>query len=216
MNGDLIFGLIGTTLGGGALGAFITSYFSSKSEDKKTEVDATDRLISQWENLLEPLRSRVAHLEKELDTLRGKEKEYLNRISVLETQLILFESSHIDIPLPMWMKDVNGKMVYFNKLAEDAFLIPMNVTLDDYIGKTDHDVWKEEIANEFTSNDKEVMRNNKEKRVIERYPNGSGDFYYVDVLKYPRTIKNKVIGVAGVALSLNIKKSTYEAYCNNK
>lgn len=197
-----ILGIVGSILGGGAAGAFITSYFNAKTEDKKTEIDASDRLVAQWEKLLSPLQSRVGELEKQLEISRQKESEYQNRINTLENQLILFESSHIDIPLPMWMKDTQGKMVFLNRMYEDMFLIPRGYSINDYVGKTDFEVWSEDVAKDFVANDKTVMRTKKHTRVIEKVNDGSGGAFYVDVLKYPRmTHGGKVIGLSGIIMN---------------
>lgn len=212
-----ILGLLGSLLGGGALGAVVTSYFSSKSEDKKTEVDASDRLISQWEKLLQPLRDRVTDLENKLEEARLRELEYKSEISSLKNQLIIFESSHVDIPLAMWMKDTSGKMVFLNAIYEDMFLIPRGLSMYDYVGKFDKDVWSDEVAREFGKHDKEVIRTKKYVRHIEKIDDGTGGFVYADVLKYPRMLNNKVIGISGIVMELSKdrEKLTHEN-CKNK
>lgn len=195
-----ILGIIGSILGGGAAGAFITSYFNSKSEDKKTEVDASDRLIAQWEKLLQPLRDRVTDLENKLEEARIRELSYKEEISTLKNQLMIFESSHVDIPLAMWMKDTQGKLVFINSIYEDMFLIPRGYTSNDYLGKTDSSVWSPEVVKAFAKNDHEVISTKKFVRQIEPVDNGSGGLYYVDVLKYPRKLGNKVIGISGIVM----------------
>lgn len=201
MSIEVILGLVGSLLGGGALGAVINGYFNSKTEDKKTEIDASDRLISQWEKLLEPLQSRVKELELQIEEFRQREIKHKEEISTLKNQLIIFESSHSDIPLPMWMKDIDGKMVFLNRLYEDQFLIPRGYTMHDYIGKYDSDVWSPEIAEVFAQHDKKVIRNKRYIREIEKIEDGAGSHYYADILKYPRMLNNKVIGISGIVMN---------------
>lgn len=206
MSIEIILGLVGSLVGGGALGAMVNGYFTSRSQDKKTEVDATDRLIVQWEALLKPLQLRVAELEGQVLELRDKELDYLSRIKMLETQLLLFESSQVDIPLPMWMKDLEGKMIFLNKETEAMFLTPRGLRMDDYIGKKDEDLWEPEIAKSFRQNDKEALRTGKMVRAIERVADGSGGYFYVEVVKFPRKIGNNIIGIAGLVLETSTNK----------
>lgn len=200
MDINSIIALVGSLLGGGVIGAFITGYFNSKSEDKKTEVDASDRLVTQWEKLLEPLRARVTDLENKLEEARIRENQYKEEISTLKNQLMIFESSHVDIPLAMWMKDNTGKMVFINSIYEDLFLIPRGYSLHDYLGKEDSAVWSEEVTKEFKKNDLEVMKTKRFVRTIEPIDNGNGEITYADILKYPRRLGNKVIGISGIVM----------------
>ena len=208
---NTILSLIGSVLGGGVIGAFISAYYTSKTEDKKTDIEATDRLISQWEKLLAPLQAKLATLEKDLEEARERELEYKHRISTLETQLILFESSHIDIPLATWMKDTNGKMVFLNRIYEDMFLVPIGKSMDDYIGNTDYDIWSKEVADAFNTFDKEIMRTKKAKKRIEPLDAGNGTLFYAEVLKYPRFTTNKrVIGISGIIMRTALTKEELE------
>ena len=202
MSIETILGLVGTLLGGGAVGAVITSYFSAKSEDKKTEVDASDRLVLQWEKLLDPLRARVSDLEDKLEESRLRELNYKEEISTLKNQLLIFESSHVDIPLAMWMKDTQGKLVFINSIYEDSYLIPRGFTVTDYLGKTDAAVWSPEVVKAFALHDAKVIREKRFSREIEPVDDGAGGFYYVDVLKYPRKLGNKVIGISGIIMGI--------------
>jgi len=202
MEMSTILGLVGSLLGGGALGAVINGYFSSKTEDKKTEIDASDRLILHWEKLLEPLRARVTELENKLEGARMREIEHKQEISTLKNQLMIFESSHVDIPLAMWMKDTSGKLVFINSIYEDMFLIPRGYTTTDYLGNEDSSVWSEEVVNAFKKHDAKVMREKKFSRQVEPIDDGAGGYYYADVLKYPRKLGNKVIGISGIVMGV--------------
>lgn len=62
-----------------------------------------------------------------------------------------------------WMKDEEGRYVYLNKPFENHF----GVRLEDWRGKTDFDVWPQEIAEEFRRNDQEVLRSGQPREVIE-------------------------------------------------
>jgi len=193
-----ILGLVGTLLGGGALGAVITSYFNSKSEDKKTDVDATDRLVSHWEKMLAPLRERVTFLEAALEQEREDNADYRAEVSSLRNKLMIFEGSQLDLPLPMWLKNRKGRMIWMNKQAQELVLEPLGLDIEDYLGKTDVDFWEGEFAKQFAKTDNKVIRTKKPLEVIHSFLDVNREEIKAMVLKYPRMQNNDVIGVGGL------------------
>lgn len=210
MNSETFITVLSYVLGGGtmgAVGAFFMHYFKFKAKSKALEISASSRIISQWEKLLAPLQDKIQILENKLEDYRLRELRNLAKVTTLENQLILFESSHIDIPLPVWMKDTEGKMLFLNKRYEDMFLTPMGLSMGDYIGNKDKAVWSLEVAKKFGVNDKIVIRTKKPLRVIEAVDDGAGNIFYVDSLKYPRTTANgKVIGISGIIMDSGLTK----------
>jgi hypothetical protein len=71
------------------------------------------------------------------------------------------ESSYMHIPLPSWLKDIDGTMLAVNDAYEMYFLIPNGFVKSDYIGKTDSDVWPENVAQEFIESDIRTMQSEK-------------------------------------------------------
>ncbi len=66
-------------------------------------------------------------------------------------------------PTIAWAKDEDGRYVYINLMYEKRFA----VSLTDLYGKTDLEVWQEEVAREFRKNDKIVLDSNQSLVVIE-------------------------------------------------
>ena len=196
MSASEIIPLVLSTIGGGVLGAFLTFKISLKKQNL-TEFEV---LINQYKHLEEKLQKRVDSLEVEQNRLRVVEDKQREEIISLRNQLNLFESSSVDIPLPMWMKNVNGEMLFLNRNYEDLFLLPRGYNMSDYIGYKDHAVWTKEVADEFTKNDLKVVRTKRPVRSIERLDEVSGGEMWVEILKYPRIINNKVIGISGIVL----------------
>jgi PAS domain-containing protein len=205
-NTTLILSLTSTLLGGGALGIVVKSYFTSKSKDKVTDVDAQERLINQWEKMLAPLRGRVEHLEKRLEESRIRELDYKSEISTLKNQLMIFESSQINIPLPMWMKDTDGRIVYVNHCFEDEILIPIGLSVNSILGKKDEEIFAMEEAEVYMKNDNIVLRTKESINVIEPIKDGSGHPYWARNLKYPRKLGSRVIGISGITLETSSYK----------
>lgn len=213
--------IAGTILGGGLIGAVLTYLLNIKKVDSAKDTtdrtqlvnefkillnerkEITDKVIAENYKLVEKLQNRIAYLENEISNLKITLTNEAKEVTILRNQLLLFESSHVDIPLPMWMKDTNGKMIFLNRIYEDYFLLPINKSMEDYIGNTDNAIWDKEIADKFIKNDQKVIRTKKYIRTIE-YVNGKdGTLFPVEILKYPRTINGKVIGISGMVLDMN-------------
>lgn len=195
---ELVEGLkyIVSAIGGGALAAFLTFKISLK----KQNLSEFEQLINEYKELRNQLKSRVDHLESELERLKETERKQREEIVSLRNQLNLFESSHVDIPLPMWMKDTDGKMLFLNSNYEDMFLLPRGYNSSDYIGYKDHAVWSKEVADGFSKNDAKIMRTKRPFRSLERLDDVNGGTMWCEFLKYPRIINNKVIGISGIVL----------------
>lgn len=187
---------IGAALAGGAVGAFLT-YKLGVRKQKSSEFEI---LLNERKQITKDLTERIEKLEVQIEAFREREAASKQEIQNLRHQLLMFESSHTDIPLPIWMKDTEGKMIFLNDHYEDMFLLPRGYTIHDYIGKNDYAVWSPEIAKAFISNDKQVIRTKKFVRKIEAIEDATGKIYYADLLKYPRKLQNKVIGISGIIL----------------
>ena len=146
-----------------------------------------DRL-TQIEDENRTLRHRIAQLERENYTL-------LHNIALLE-------SAHQDLPLPMWLKDKDGRMLAVNLAYEKSFLQPIGKTRQDYINQTDFDIWPDEVAERYRSHDRTVM-NTGEPLYFREEMQLNDEVEPVMVLKYPRSVAGIVVGVAGIALPCN-------------
>lgn len=191
----IIVAIVSSIFGGG-----IGVFFTYKINSRKQGVSEFQALLNERKEIQIDLKNRVAVLEKEVRDLQGQLKDRDTEVQTLRHQLMIFESSHIDIPLPVWMKDTDGKMVFLNNVYEDMFLLPRGYSIKDYLGKNDFSVWSEDIALAFIKNDKEVMRTKKHIRRIEQLEDANGNKYYADLLKYPRKFNNTVIGISGIVL----------------
>lgn len=183
--------LVGTFLGGGAFQALI-NYFISR---QKAKGDDFDKIIGTWAADNERLRKQQSSDEQRIRILETE-------VATLRNQLILLESAHQDLPIPMWLKDTELKMIVLNESYVDVFLTPLGKKSGDYIGKTDFDVWPEEIAKKFIEHDRKVMRTKKTFIGVESVVDGDGQKVPYKIIKYPRYAGKTIIGIAGIAIPI--------------
>jgi hypothetical protein len=117
----------------------------------------------------------------------------------LQNKLAMMESAHMDAPLPMWLKDVDGTMLALNQAYEDAFLRPIGKTANDYIGRKDVDVYGEELGRQFADHDR-IALSGRIVDVLEDAPVGDGTMAKWRVIKYVRKVGRVPVGIAGIAV----------------
>ncbi len=81
-----------------------------------------------------------------------------------------FQAFMNNSPAIAWMKDVKGRYVYLSEAYERRF----GVRLEDWRGKTDLELWPQEVANEFRKNDLEVLSTGRPLEVVEESPSPDG------------------------------------------
>ncbi len=188
METTIIVGIVSSLLSGGLVGV-ITNYLLKNRKQSS-------------EDFVELLR---AYKEDNI-ALRESEKENSDRIRKLENEvnelrskLMLMESAHYDLPLPQWLKDLDGTMLSFNTAYEDKFILPNDKNPSDYLGSTDSEFWGEEIGREYLANDKKVMRAKKLLHLTETVKVFGGKNETWEVYKYPRYAGRVLIGIGGIA-----------------
>jgi PAS domain S-box-containing protein len=207
-----VIAFLATALGSGGLGAFLHNRIANRKQDESEFTTLIDRWQELYEKQLEKekrLEKRIGVLEKEVGLLKNESFSKDGRIEELQHQLMIFESSHADVPVPIWLKDTNGKMLFLNSEYERQILNPIGLGAEAYIGKTDEDVWGESISNKFAAHDKKVMRLKRSIEFKEVWRGSNGIQFEGRVIKYPRFLNNKtVIGVGGIILDINIHEKT--------
>ena len=110
------------------------------------------------------LRERIHKLEQ----IEIKHKIAEDKLKESEARFKAFMDSSPEIA---WIKDEEGRHVYLSKTYEKRF----GVSLDDWRGKTDFELWPLETAEEFRKNDLLVLQNGKGINIIEetKEPDGS-------------------------------------------
>lgn len=190
--------IISAAVGGG----FLTKLFDYLMNLRKAESDDFDTIVAQWQQDNERLRQENKDHKDRQDELYKKIAEHEKKLSALNAKLLVMESSYMHIPLPSWLKDIDGTMLAVNDAYEMYFLIPNGFVKSDYIGKTDSDVWPENVAQEFIGNDILTLQSEKKiwfgkETILIKDVDVSDNWR---VLKYVRYAGNIAVGVAGIAI----------------
>lgn len=85
-------------------------------------------------------------------------------------------------PAVAFMKDEAGHFVYVNRTFERMF----QTTLHDIRGKTDHDLWPSEVAEQLRAHDQQVLADDKGAELLEIVPTPEGSRYWL-AFKFPIT-----------------------------
>ncbi|HSL31705.1 MAG TPA: PAS domain S-box protein [Anaerolineales bacterium] len=85
------------------------------------------------------------------------------------------------LPGLAWIKDIEGKYVYANAAAENAF----STSYEKLYGKTDWDIFPAEIAAQFKKNDDRALVEGKGVQVVETLQHADGVLHYSLVSKFP-------------------------------
>lgn len=192
---QIILGVLSVLGAGGGIAA----YFSYKQNRSAQESIDFSSIIKTWQEDNERLRIRERENARKIYDLQQE-------VSHLRSKVLLLESATQDLPIPMWLKDMDGTMLALNPAYEQIFLIPHNKTMKDYIGKQDVDVWPEEISKAFKEHDEWVKANRSQLRVYENVPLADGTVREYFILKYPRYSGKTMIGVAGIAVDSKLTK----------
>jgi PAS domain S-box-containing protein len=107
-------------------------------------------------------------------------------------------------PAVAWMKDDQGRHVYVNHTYEKRF----GVRLQDLLGKTDHELWPKEIADEFWKNDQFVLAGENSIEVTEETTDNLGSRCFWSILKFhfQDDVGNRYVGGTGIEIT-DLKKA---------
>jgi len=205
--------IIGLIFGGGAFGAILTYMLGSRKQNQSEFVVLLENYKGMVDDLKEEMKSRIDGYDEKLTEHTNQINELkqilLNRdqeIIQLRNQLMIFESSHTDVPVPIWLKDTSGKMLFLNKVYAEKLLHPLGKSAEDYIGNYDKDIWGREVAANFGRHDKKVMHTKKPEEMVESWPGPDGVMWEGRVIKYPRFAgRDTIIGIGGIIVDMWIK-----------
>lgn len=140
--------------------------------------------------------------QKELASTERKQMEDALRESEARFRAFMDNS-----PAFSWMKDAEGRFVYFSRALESHF----GWRLEDYRDKTDFDIFAPELAQQFRDHDRTVLATNRPLQVTEETvrPDGSPATWLVT--KFPFSTANGERLVGGVGVDITERKILQEA-----
>jgi PAS domain-containing protein len=103
----------------------------------------------------------------------------------------------LTLPMPAWVKDLNGRMMFCNYKYETSF----GISPTKYNGKLDSAVWSKDESREFRKNDLEVEKQRIPVKFKEKIFNEKlKEWQELEVVKWPVTIGGFLLGIAGMVL----------------
>lgn len=108
-----------------------------------------------------------------------------------------------NIPDVAWLKDRESRYIAVN----EQFARIANLKISEIIGKTDFDIWPENLAHSYREADIQVM-NTKQRTAIEEQPTDyTGRTYWVETVKTPIfNVDGEVIGTIGISRDITERK----------
>ena len=161
--------------------------------------DDVDRFVSTVESLTKILDMDFAIIES------AYQVEQANLLRHTEAR---YQSLVESLPLHFFCKDLTGRIVFGNQRCCDL----LGITMDEFIGKTDYDLFPKELADKFTADDAKVFSTGETYEDVEENRGLDGETIYVHVLKAPVwDADGNVVGVQGVFWDVSDKKRAEEA-----
>lgn len=106
----------------------------------------------------------------------------------------------------IYLKDRHGKYILINRQYETLF----HITKDQIIGKTDYDVFPEEMSNALRENDRKVLEVGGPLEFEEIVPHDDGIHTYISI-KFPlRDSSGVPYGVCGISTDVTARKQAEE------
>lgn len=113
-----------------------------------------------------------------------------------------------NIPDMAWLKDHESRYIAVN----EQFLKVSGYQLEDVLGKTDADIWKDGYAEIYRLDDIDVMQSGVRKTVEELQRDANGKEYWVETTKTPiRDARGRVIGTTGIARNISERKKVEQS-----
>jgi PAS domain S-box-containing protein len=112
------------------------------------------------------------------------------------------------LPLHMFRKDLEGRLVYANQ----NYLNEMGLPWEQLEGKTDYDLFPRHLAEKYRRDDARVISSRRVFEDVEEHRQPHGETIYVQVLKSPvYDARGNVVGIQGMFWDVSARKRAEEA-----
>lgn len=174
---------------------------SLKGETEFAAADGTHH----YEYIFTPLLSSQQTIEAVVAVSRDITERKQAEMALRESQK-LFQNFMQNSPTTAFIKDESGRYVYVNPLLEKTF----QRSLNEWVGKTDFDLFPSEAAQKWRDNDLQVLTEGKTLQATEVVPQDDGEHHYLS-FKFPLQNSAGERLVAGMAIDITEKKQAEQA-----
>lgn len=191
--------LIAFISGGGLLS--LLNYFREKKKDDTTDFQV---IVAEYKIMVEQFKQTIAGFEiSEKECKRALDKVSFELVD-LRNKINSLESSHFDLPFPMWIKDLDFRMLSLNSEYEKCFLKPNGKQISDYIGKTDLEFWGDDIGKSYGDGDMRTLNSKSGIWVGTELIVLKGNVISENwrIVKHLRYLGNTPIGIQGIAIPI--------------
>ncbi|QDV26636.1 hybrid sensor histidine kinase/response regulator [Aureliella helgolandensis] len=137
------------------------------------------------------LGSRATDTESPDEVLRQTQARFRSIVDSLSINLVL--------------KDTHGRRIYANR----AYLERRNLTLADILGKTDHELFPSDLAEQFKSDDAKVLQAGEVIHKFEENVSSDGKRQWNEIVKGPlRDADGQITGVQILFWDATVRKAT--------
>jgi len=108
-----------------------------------------------------------------------------------------------NIPDIAWLKDKESHFIAVN----EAFGRACGFAPETLVGKTDLDIWPEDLAERYRADDREVVETGRQKRVEEPLADKEGQIFWIETIKRPIFDDyGLIVGTTGIARDITDRK----------
>ncbi len=180
------------------------------------KIDRAERERSQAEEGLREERAelevrvqaRTAELANLNGALQAQVRERQEAEQALQDSEALYHSLVENLPLNIFRKDREGRFTFANAL----FCRMAGFPIEALLGKTDFDLFPEDLARKYREDDAGVMATGQTFETTEAHQAPGGDMTYVQVLKTPvRDAQGEIVGTQAIFWDVTPRKQAEEA-----
>jgi len=175
---------------------------------KRTEIE----LEKHREHLEDLVLERTHELESANIQLLAEITERKRAEEALRESEVRFSAFMDNNPANAWMKDDQGAYVFLNKIS----LEKIGIGLENWLGKTDHELFPQNIADRLMENDKEVLASGKMIAIEEETVSPDGRHIHWLSYKFPFEGVSGKRYVGGIAVDITELKQAEEKLQENE
>lgn len=132
------------------------------------------------------------------DVTMEKQAEQLLKEALVQQTAILN-----NIPDMAWLKDLDNRYIAVN----EQYMKICGLRAEDIVGRTDHDIWQKNFADNYLKYDLEAIQSGKRQNIEELQLDSTGREYWIETIKTPiRNLQGEIIGTTGIARDITERK----------